>query len=380
MNAPHALAVTEGERHRLIAVNPAFCTLMGISEEDVRGLPYTEAFSEPSDAGPLPILQQVLASGHAQQDQEVERRRADSETALWSYTVWPAPIGSNDAQRLILEVRDQTEQMRSVQRLQDLTVDIRQINERLLSSAIREQAWAEKAEAAAKAKSDFLAMMSHELRTPLTGIVGYTDVLETEVPGPITDRQQECLDRIRTCSDHLLGLIEGVLAFAQLEAETTKFRPERVDLCKVAREAAAIIEPVALRKGLSLAVETPVSTLAVETDMEKVRQILLNLLGNAVKFTDRGEVTLQLEVEPDLVRLLVSDTGIGIRPADLERIFEPFAQMEEVTRRRFGGTGLGLAISRTLAAMLGGGMNVQSTPGEGSTFTLSLPRSGQVAA
>jgi PAS domain S-box-containing protein len=371
--APHAAAVTAGPSHVLRQVNPAFCRLMGVEADAVLGRPYAEALPEPRGQGPLPALERVFRSGVAEADYEVARPPEVGTQAVWSCTAWPLRNGSGEITGLVVELRDHTQEAESTRRLQELADQIRGINERLLRSALQEQEWAEKASAAAKAKADFLSVMSHELRTPLSGIVSYADILLDEMLGPINEKQREGLQRITSCSDHLVRMIDDVLDYARVEAQSVQLRPERVDLRRVAQEAAAIIEPIAAKKGLRLLAEVPGEPLPLETDPQKVRQILLNLLGNAVKFTDQGAVRLEIREEETEVCLCVRDMGIGIPPGDLERIFEPFVQSEAVTTRRFGGTGLGLSISRALALLLGGDLTAQSTLGRGSTFVLRLP-------
>jgi signal transduction histidine kinase len=373
-HAPHAIAMTEGASHRLRSVNPAFCRLLRVAPADVLGRAYADCFPAAGDPGPLELLDRVFRSGTPAADEELARRDGAPGHAVWSYTVWPRRDGSGAPVGLVVEISDRTPQVEAQRHLEEMADQIRQINERLLRSALEEQDWAEKAEAASRAKSDFLAMMSHELRTPLTGIVGYTDVLDAGVPGPVTARQRECLDRIRLCSEQLTELISDVLSFAQVETHTLQVSPERVDLCALAREAAAVVEPVAARKGVDLRVETPEAELTTETDPMRARQILLNLLSNALKFTEQGTVRLEVLAEPDTAVFRVSDTGIGISAADLDRVFEPFVQSEQVTTRRYGGTGLGLSITRSLATMLGGRVEVRSTLGVGSTFSVRLPR------
>jgi signal transduction histidine kinase len=378
--APHAIAVTHGPAHLLRQVNPAFCRLMSMEAEAVLGRPYAEVLPEPGGDGPLPLLERVFRSGVAELDVAVPRPRAEGESAVWSCTVWPLGSNSGETTGLVVEVRDRTHEAESMRRLQEMADQIRLINERLLRSALQEQELAEKAEAAARAKSDFLALMSHELRTPLSGIVGYADVLLGEMLGPINEKQRHGLRRINACSAHLLDMIDDVLAYARAEARSVQMRPEPVDLCRVAAEAAAIIEPMAAKKGLRLQVETPRDPLPLETDSQKVRQILLNLMGNAVKFTEEGEVRLKVCAEEAEICLRVRDTGIGISPEDMERVFEPFVQSEAVMTRRFGGTGLGLSLSRSLAHLVGGELTAESTPGRGSEFVLRLPRTPPAAA
>lgn len=231
----------------------------------------------------------------------------------------------------------------------------------------------EAALAASKAKSDFLAVMSHELKTPLTTIVACTDLLEAEIAGPLTQDQRDQLGHILASAMHLLQLIDEILSFSRMEAGREQVQLEWVDLEEFVSETAVLIRPVAADKGLSFRVRTPEQPIRIETDPPKVRQILLNLLSNAVKFTDRGEVSLEVWKEGHLVVFKVQDTGIGIAPDNLERIFESFWQVEQSATRRAGGTGLGLSVARRLARLLGGDVIVESALGVGTVFLVKIP-------
>jgi PAS domain S-box-containing protein len=230
------------------------------------------------------------------------------------------------------------------------------------------------AEQASRAKSDFLATMSHELRTPLNAIIGYQSLLADGVTGPVTDGQRRQLERIGSSANHLLMLIDEVLTLSRVEAGKESLHAERVDVARILDEAATIIEPLAKQKQLDFKVVGPATPIVIETDAGKVRQAVLNLLSNAVKFTGRGSITLTVWGADDAVSFQVRDTGIGIAAEHLERIFDPFWQVEASTTRTAPGTGLGLAVTRRLAHLLGGEVTVQSALGEGSTFTLRLPR------
>lgn len=225
---------------------------------------------------------------------------------------------------------------------------------------------------ASQAKSDFLGIMSHELRTPLNAILGYADLVLLGVPEPVGDKARRHIERVRTAAQHLLQLVDEVLSYARLEAGKEVARVERVDIGTVIQESAALVRPLADRKGLALRIRLPDPPVQVETDGWKVRQILANLATNAAKFTSEGEIEITAAVSRN-VRIEVRDTGIGIPPEHLEHVFEPFWQVEHSATRRFGGTGLGLGVARRLARLLGGDVTVRSTPGAGSTFTLMLP-------
>ena len=180
--------------------------------------------------------------------------------------------------------------------------------------------------------------------------------------------------RIRASAGHLLGLIDEVLTYSRLEAGREQVSVHDVDVATVLEESVSLVRPMAAAKSLPLVIEPPELPLVIQTDLLKVRQILVNLLTNAVKFTDRGTVTLGTRLAGDAVVLFVKDSGIGIPASHLERVFEPFWQVEQSPSRRVGGTGLGLSVSRRLAALLGGELTVESVAGEGSTFSLRLPR------
>jgi PAS domain S-box-containing protein len=230
------------------------------------------------------------------------------------------------------------------------------------------------AEEASRAKSDFLATMSHELRTPLNAIIGYQNLLADGVTGPVNDTQHRQLDRIGASAHHLLMLIDEVLTLSRVEAGKETVHLEPVDIARVLDEANSIIEPLAKQKGLEFRVIHSETTIIIQSDAGKLRQAILNLLSNAVKFTARGNVTVRAFAVGDHVAFEVRDTGIGIAAEYLERIFEPFWQVEASTTRTAPGTGLGLAVTRRLAHLLGGEVTVQSALGEGSTFTIRLPR------
>jgi signal transduction histidine kinase len=260
----------------------------------------------------------------------------------------------------------QLEALRSLSRQVVAQLELRRHAEALEASK-------EQAEAATRAKSEFLANMSHELRTPLTALAGYGELLADQVIGPMSEPQLDILERMRSVTNHLSAMIEEILAFTSLEEGRETVRPSEFLAEDLVRSALAVVEPMAEQKRIALSARLGSGSVRMSSDIDKARQILVNLLGNAIKFTDRGTVTIKLSKASTSVRLEVRDTGIGIPGDELPRLFRPFAQVDTGLTRRHGGTGLGLYISRRLATLLGGHIEVSSEPGAGSTFSVVLP-------
>ena len=232
----------------------------------------------------------------------------------------------------------------------------------------------ERAESANEAKANFLASMSHELRTPLTTLTGYGELLADEILGPLAEKQMEMVERMRSVTHELSSLIDELMTYSSLEAGKEHARIAPAALRDIVDDAVIVVEPLARQKGIGFEVSIVVPTPVIRTDADKLRQILVNLLGNAVKFTDRGGARLDVTCAEDGLRFCVSDTGIGIAPEDFARLFLPFGQLDGGLTRRHCGTGLGLYISRRLAELLGGRIELESEVGKGSRFTLVLPR------
>jgi signal transduction histidine kinase len=241
-----------------------------------------------------------------------------------------------------------------------------------------EQRAREAAEHANMAKTQFLRTMSHELRTPLTAVVGYTQLLADEVVGPMTVVQKDHLRRIQRSSNHLLGLIEELLHFAQLEAGESVVHARRLQAIDVVEETMELLRPLADQKGMVLRSSTSEESVEIESDHLKLRQILVNLAMNAIKYSDDGEVVVAVRrvraAAGDSVVFEMTDTGRGISPADQEHVFEAFWQADQALTRSSHGTGLGLAVARQLARLLGGDVAIaRSEPGRGSTFVATFP-------
>jgi PAS domain S-box-containing protein len=231
----------------------------------------------------------------------------------------------------------------------------------------------EAAEDAAEARSGFVATMSHELRTPLNAIIGYTQLLQLGVPEPLPPAAVLKLERIERASRHLLSVIDEILTFSRLEVGRERVQTQAVDLTELTDEIVAVIEPLAAEKSLEFRALLSPDPDPVVTDPRKLRQILVNLLGNAVKFTDAGSIEFAVEQTEQRLRIRVADTGVGIAPEDRETVFEPFQQLDHRRTREVQGSGLGLAVSRRLARLLGGDIHLDSEVGRGSEFVVDLP-------
>lgn len=233
------------------------------------------------------------------------------------------------------------------------------------------------ADMANRAKSAFLGSMSHELRTPLNAIGGYIDLMDAGLRGPVTEEQHADFDRVRRNQRHLSALITEILNFEKVGSGGVSYHLADVDGCAALATAVELIEPLFAQKGLEFTGVPCVSGVIARADPEKLTQILVNLLSNAIKFTpEGGRISTECATSSEKVLLTVRDTGIGVEPAKLAAIFEPFVQVRDTLADRGTGVGLGLAISRDLVRAMGGELTAESIPGEGSSFTVALPKGG----
>jgi len=255
----------------------------------------------------------------------------------------------------------------------DLALRVAQRTDELTRTNRELQKAKEDAESADRIKSAFLATMSHELRTPLNSIIGFTGILLQNLAGPLSDEQRKQLEMVRKSSRHLLALINDVLDISKIEAGQLDVKSRRFEVNASITKVVDLVKPLAEKKRLTLRTEIPPEAAMWESDAQRCEQILLNLLNNAIKFTEKGTVTLRADFTADSLRISVADTGIGIKPEDLCTLFQPFRQIDTGLSRQHEGTGLGLAICRRLALLLGGEIHATSVWGKGSVFTLTLP-------
>lgn len=348
--APVLIAVLRGPEHIFELVNEKAEEAIGVP--DLLGKTVRDVLPEISAEGFGPLLDKVYESGLPFVGREMPTS-SDESTERRFFNFVFQPLSENDEVYGLLVVASEVTDL----------VGARLAAERAQREAV----------AASRAKSDFLARMSHELRTPLAAIIGYGELLADGITGPVNEEQKRQLTRIRWSANHLLAIIDEILTLARMEAGKERVEMQQVDVPQLMESVASMAEPLAAAKGLSFELRSPKTDVSVRTDPMKLRQVLLNLISNAVKYTEQGGVTLSGRAVNGEVQFLVEDTGVGVAEDHLEKIFEPFWQVEQTTTRRAGGTGLGLAVTRQFVDLIGGKISVESTPGKGSTFRVAVP-------
>jgi PAS domain S-box-containing protein len=351
-NSPVAIVSLDLD-HEIVSCNPAFERLFGYSSDEAVGRPLDELISTADTRSEA----EAYTRGALQHAVHGIGRRRRKDGALVDVEILGVPVAVDGEQLGLMGL------------YHDITE---------LLQARRD------AEAANSAKSQFLANMSHELRTPLNAIIGYSEMLQEEVADLGQTALVPDLGKIHTAGRHLLALINDVLDLSKIEAGKMELLLEDFDVQAMVDEVATTVRPLIDKNSNRLEVHCPPEVGGMRGDLTKVRQMLLNLLSNASKFTSDGRIDLEVARERDHgeeeVVFRVRDTGIGMTPEQQQRVFEAFSQAEASTSRKFGGTGLGLAISKRFCEMMGGGIELESEPGKGSTFTIRLPTVAVAAA
>jgi PAS domain S-box-containing protein len=361
------LAVWQGRRY--LFVNPPYAAMLGYSAEELLALDDVTRLipSEGLEAAEQRLRERLEGGGATDLVELTLTHKSGRPVVVEVSTVG---VDDEEGRRFVSLFRDITTRKQDEkarrdaraaleERVAERTRDLAEANERLKELD--------------KLKSEFLAIMSHELRTPLNSILGFGTLILDELPGPLNDEQRRQMQQILDSGNHLLDLINDVLDIAKIEAGQAFVHLEEASVAAIVQGVAESLRPMADRKGLALDVSALSGLPHLLTDVRKVRQIVLNLLNNAIKFTSRGGVKVTASWAERAVALTFEDSGIGIRKHDLTRLFRPFQQLDSSARRSYEGTGLGLYLSQKMANLLGGDITVESVWQKGSRFTLTLP-------
>ncbi|MFQ5341558.1 MAG: ATP-binding protein [Anaerolineae bacterium] len=363
------LAVEPDNCFRFVSVNKAFLTVTGLTEGQVVSKRIEEVLPETAHAMVLGKYNEAIRENKAVKWEEVSDYPTGKLTG--EVIVTPAWDAAGVCTHLIGSVHDITEIRRAEEALQELN---RELEERVAERTAELAVAKGQAESADRLKSTFLATMSHELRTPLNSIIGFTGIMLQGLAGPLNDEQTKQLGMVQSSASHLLDLINDILDISRIEAGQLEIACELFDMRASIQKAVRTITPLAEKKGLGLITEVSPEVGQIVSDRRRVEQILINLLNNAVKFTEAGEVRVECRIKDDWLVTRVIDTGIGIKPKDMPRLFEPFQQIDDGLTRRHEGTGLGLSICKRLVEMLGGEIWAESEgAGKGSAFAFTLP-------
>jgi PAS domain S-box-containing protein len=371
-----ALMSKEGQ---LVYVNRRFLEMTGHSPEEAKRLTWGDM--QPPEAGPDTdtIISATLAAGKEWRAQT--RRTRPNDEGYWeAVSISLVHDAGSDTEHYLAMAEDVTVRQEAEDALRNMNSELERRVEERTTELLRANIALERS---ARLKDEFLATMSHELRTPLTGILGAADVLSEQVNGALNPRQLRSVQSIVGSGQHLLALINGILDLSKIEAGGMKVEPQPLDVDHACKNALTVVREQAGKKTQAISFTSRPANMQLEADPIRLKQMLVNLLSNAVKFTpEGGRIGLDAvgDAENNKIHFTVWDTGIGIQAEEMPRLFEPFVQLDSGLKRKYGGTGLGLTLVRKFAEMHGGGVAVESSLGEGSKFTISLPWDGWGAA
>lgn len=344
---------------RIVDVNPALCKILGYSREEVYGKHFTDYIFQEELADYLEFYHEIVAGTRDSLEMERRFRHKDGHL-VWTHFSVSLITGTNGESEFFLAMIEDITQRKQTE------LKLRESNEAV--------------EAGSRAKSEFLATMSHELRTPLNAIMGLSQLLQQNIVGDLNDRQMEYINCIYESGEHLLALINDILDLSKVEAGKEELMLLPLDVEYICNSVISTVRDRASEKKLELTTEIDENADICIADDRRLKQMLLNLLTNAIKFTPKGKVSLTVKKVSQGLIFTVSDTGIGIDSNHFKFLFEPFKQLDSRLNREYEGTGLGLALTRKLARLHGGDVTVESTLGEGSSFILFLPDQPQKEA
>ncbi len=385
-NAGEPIAVMN-TRSEIILMNREAERLFGTAEDDTRE-PEARGLSEKGVRANLTKLSSLVSEAAMEQDRHRKSRLTLRDVSEGREVPFQAVCTKilddhEDATAVVTVLRDLSllrEKELLADKLQDLNEELEDRVERATEELQERNRLLEtqrrKLERASRMKSQFLANMSHELRTPVNAMLGYTSLVQEGIYGELTSDQEEALGRVESASEHLLEIIDDVLDLSKIEAGKMPIRSEKVEVEELLGEIVETVAPMTQEKSVDLRSEISPDLPVLVTDGTKLRQIVLNLMENAVKYTEEGHVAVRAAPVDggESIRIEVEDTGIGIKEEHRERIFDDFRQVDESLSRKYSGTGLGLPISRKLVLLMGGAISVESEYGEGATFTVEIPR------
>jgi PAS domain S-box-containing protein len=334
--------------------------IKGYTANDIMGKNFSVFYPKEDILSGKPAMELTRAAKEGRFEDEGWRLRKDG-SRFWANVVLTALYDAHGEVRGFSKVsRDITDRKQSEQALRDKNIELQN---------------------SAESKNRFLANMSHELRTPLNGIIGFAEFLTDGKPGALNPKQKEYLAEILNSGRHLLQLINDILDLAKVEANRMELHPESFSLAKAIEGVCAVAKPLALKKAIKITIRVEPEVDDVVLDQQKFKQVLYNLVSNAVKFTDDGgQVAVVAAIHDEAhFKLVVSDTGIGIKAEDFPRLFTEFEQLESGAARHYEGTGLGLALTRKIVQLQGGTIGVESDVGNGSSFSVILPMNGNTA-
>ena len=362
---PMPMLIYERGSFQLLAVNEAFLRHYGYSHAEALALRLTDLYPEEEKSKIAAVAARL--QGHAHVGEWRHRKRDGTFITIVASS---HDLNYQGREARVAVMTDITERKRAEQELQAARDGLEErVRERTAELALAK----ERAESADRTKSAFLATMSHELRTPLNSIIGFTGLMLQGLAGPLNPEQSKQLRMVKESGQHLLALINDVLDISKIEAGQIEIAAAPFEVPQAIEKVVQTVTPLADKKRLPVLTRIAPEVGRMASDRRRVEQILLNLVSNALKFTERGHVLITARLDSGVLRLAVTDTGLGIKPEDLGKLFEPFRQLDTGLTRQHEGTGLGLAICKRLAERLGGAISVESHWGVGSTFELTLP-------